>query len=104
MPSREIRRKFTKSDIAIMSWRSAEVSANMHNKTVRPASLPAKLDSGASYMENTDRDAELQRIEERLGGIVYRMTDDKGEIDLRKLTGDEACQYMAALGIPIIRM
>jgi len=105
MPSREIRRRFTKSDIAIMSWRSAEVSANMRDKTVRPRALPSTLDGAdIDAMENVDQDAVLKGIEDRLGGIAYRMVDDRGQIDLRKLTGDEAVTYLNAIGVPVFKM
>lgn len=105
MPSREIQRRFTKSDIAIMSWRSAELSANMRDRTLRTVPLPSKLDgTGYPLMENVEHDTRLREIETRLGGIVYKMVDENGEIDLRKLTGDEAVQYMTAIGIPVMRM
>jgi len=87
-----------------MAWRSAEVSSNMHTKTVHPGTLAPSLGSGDSGMENVDQDAMLKRLEERLGGIVYKITDDRGEIDLRKLTGDEACTYLNAIGVPVFKM
>jgi hypothetical protein len=102
MPSREIRRRFTKSDIAVMSWRSAEVSANMRDRTLRTPRLPSKMDGSGYPLESEAYQKQLDAIEARLGGIVYKMTDDKGEIDLRRLTGDEAVTYMQALGVPVI--
>ena len=104
MPSREIRRRFTRSDIAIMSWRSAEVSANMRDKTVRPRVLPATLGGESLGMENVDQDAVLKNIEDRLGGIAWKMVDDRGQIDLRKLTGEEAVTYLNTIGVPVMRM
>jgi len=32
------------------------------------------------------------------------MVDERGQVDLRKLTGDEALQYMQALGMPVMTM
>ena len=106
MPSREIRRRFTRSDMAIMGWRSAEMSANMRDKTVRSAPLPSSMDGVESHskFESVEHDAVLKQIEDRLGGIVYKMVDERGEIDLRKLTGEEACTYLNAIGVPVIRM
>ena len=105
MPSREIRKRFTKSDIAIMSWRSAEMNANMRDNTLRTAPLPSKIDgTGYPLMEDVEHDTVLKGIEDRLGDVVYKMTDEKGEIDLRRLTGEEAVQYMNAIGIPVMRM
>jgi hypothetical protein len=55
-------------------------------------------------MENVDHDEMLKGIEAKLGGLVYKLTDSRGEIDLRRLTGDEALTYMQAIGIPVVRM
>jgi len=106
MPSREIRRRFTRSDMAIMGWRSAEMSANMRDKTVRTAPLPSSMDGEVQHskFESVDHDAVLKNIENRLGGIAYKMTDERGEIDLRRLTGDEAVTYLQAIGVPVFNM
>lgn len=105
MPTREIRRRFTKSDMAIMGWRSAEVSANMRDRTYRGLkSSDIAAESGAGLFENVERDEMLKGVETRLGGIVYKMTDERGNVDLRRLTGDEAFQYMRALNIPVVKM
>ena len=103
LSSREIRNRFTKSDIAIMGWRSREVSANMRSKTLRP-NVPAAPDVNVSGFENVDYDAHLKAIEDRLGPVVFKMTNDEGEIDLRKLTGDEALTYLNAIGVPVVKM
>lgn len=106
MPSREIRSRFTKSDIAIMGWRAAETAANMRNKTLRR--MPQRTtttDDGIHFgMESVEHDEFLHGVEARLQGIVHKIVDDKGNIDLRRLTGDEAMQYMSALGIPVLKM
>jgi len=105
MPLHEIRQRFTKSDMAVMAWRATEMAANMRDRTLPSARLPEKLDGGSyNFMENVDHDEMLKRIEERLGPIVWKMTDERGEIDLRKLTGDEALTYMQTLGIPVVKM
>lgn len=106
MPQREIRRRFTKSDLALMGWRSAEVSANMRDTRRHPVALP---EAGDRFQlpyatQSPEHEERMRVIEERLGGIVYKMVDDRGEIDLRKLTGDEALTYMQAIGIPVIPM
>lgn len=103
LPSREIRKRFTKSDVVLMGWRSGEISANMRtnvNSEVRippPATIPNN-----SYAGNDDV---LRGIEERLGGVIIeRMVNEHGDVDLRRLTGREAAQYFQALGIPLITM
>jgi len=82
------------------------VAANMRERTLPMANLPPKLDGSGKYdvMENVDHDEMLKGIEDRLGGIVYKMVDERGQVDLRKLTGDEALQYMQALGMPVMTM
>jgi len=102
MPSREMRSRFTKSDIALMAWRSAEVSANMRDRTVR--SLPSKMDGDGYPTEQTAYEKRLKEIEDRLGTIVYKMQDENGKIDLRRLTGDEAVTYLQAIGVRVVGM
>ena len=111
MPMREIQKKYTKSEIAIMAWRSSEMAFNMGvntlsqavNKPVAPvaASNPALNGGPEQYLE-TVSDPELKIIEERLGPVAYKIMDEKtGEVNLTKLSGAEALRYMSAMGIPI---
>lgn len=108
LPQREIRKRFTKSDLVLMGWRSAEVSANMRNNQRTPVALPQSsggLHEQLPYaVQSTEHDAVLRAIEERLGTTVYKMTDERGEIDLRRLTGEEALNYMQAIGMNVIPM
>lgn len=46
----------------------------------------------------------LRKIEERMGPVAYKIENEKGQVDLRRLTGDEALTYFAAMGIPIARI
>jgi hypothetical protein len=134
MPMREVLKCYTKSELAILAWRSTELAQNMKHRregaqnplpsvpkrtTGRPEAkngdytedvhtdLPGK-DPGNLYEnipEHGVSDRELKFIEERFGPtVVERFVDERGEINLRKLTGDQAVHYMNVLGIPIIGM
>lgn len=42
-------------------------------------------------------------LEQQLGpSIVKKFGGENGDVDLRKLTGEEAVRYMRAIGVPII--
>jgi hypothetical protein len=44
------------------------------------------------------------QIEEQLGDVTNKMVDDRGHVDLRRLTGEEAMRFMGAMGISVPRM
>lgn len=97
---REVRKRFTKSELAMMAWRSAEMAHNMSLSTkqhVQPRANGQQTEyTGAPAVHS---DAQISALEARLGPVAYKMVDDKGEVALGRLTGNEALQYMAALGI-----
>jgi len=96
--------------MAIMAWRSSEMAHNLRehgvdtNQGGTPGNRAKRLPQAPSsdFMDHAITEPELQRLEERLGPVAYKLMDEKtGEVDLRKLTGDEALQFMSAMGIPI---
>ena len=46
-------------------------------------------------------DFRIAEIEARIGKLAEKAATEDGSIDLGKLTGPEACAYMAALGVPL---
>lgn len=114
MPLREIRKRYTKSDMAIMAWRGSEVSYNMQRNREVSASrrLPANVSEGirnapTGRQEGWDYDLpepEFKALEEKLSPFVVKLVNEEGRVDLRKVTGEEAMRYMAAMGIPMGRM
>ena len=44
----------------------------------------------------------MKVLEERLGAVAQKLENEQGEVDLRRLTGEEALQYMNAMGIPMM--
>jgi hypothetical protein len=101
LPMREVRQKFTKSELAIMAWRSAELSHNMKNRSRGPSREMLPQGDWSPKPQGVIEDRELSILEERLGPIAYKIENEKGELDLRKLTGDEAVRFMGALGINV---
>lgn len=99
MPMREINQKFTKSELLISAWRSRELAYNLRpkdtgNDSDRRRRMPV------DYEETTPK---LRELEMRLAPIADKITDDNGEVDLHKLTGNEALHFMGAMGIPLGR-
>jgi hypothetical protein len=90
MPLRQILKTYTKSELSIIAWRSAETAHNMNEmQQDRPVMAPAKIETPVSELE----------LERKLGpAIVDKFGGIDGEVDLRKLTGDEAIRYMRVMG------
>lgn len=105
LPLRELRKRYTRSELAIMAWRSSEIAANMEDNmaTVRKQQTQTAdvVQQGAeAVVINAVRERELAIIEDKIGGFIWKAVDEKtGDIDLRKLTGTEAAIYMEAMGI-----
>ncbi len=82
MPMREIEAKFCKSEIAIIAWRSQEMSHQMF-KEIESEQQPSK------------------------SSALDRFRNDEGEVDMRKMTGPQALKYLSSMGIsvaPVIKV
>jgi hypothetical protein len=119
MPMREVRKKFTFSEIAIMSWRSKEMSANMHkNRSPKERSeeTPVHEDSkplpdyGLQHkpvrhpsvrIEETEDSYKLPSDINNGVAIPKKFFDDEGDLNLSKVTGAEAVRYCNAVGLKI---
>lgn len=86
----EIEAKFTKSEMAIMSWSSQEQTLNLEKKTKN------------TKKNNFKKPSNIEKDDEDLPSHFY---NEEGEIDLRKVTGKEAHRFLSRMGIkiPIIR-
>lgn len=94
---------YTRSELAIMAWRSQETIYLMDQARAKYDSPMPAVAPGATqnYMpDHITPDAWINRIEERLGPIVHKIeeADGKDGVDFRKLTGAEAMAYLKALG------
>lgn len=86
-PMRMLHKRFTKSEIAIMSWTSQEQIANLEKD--KP-----KMGQDTSYT--------IPIPDETPSSFL----NEDGEIDIRKMTGKEAARYFAKMGmnfIPIVK-
>jgi hypothetical protein len=93
---REIYGRFTKSELGIMGWRSRETAHNMSASMRRHrASNKRGRESQSDYAIDTA----LSHLERRMGGVANKAETETGDIDLGRLTGPEALQYMRAMGL-----
>ena len=112
LPLREVRKRYTKSELAIMAWRSGEVASNM--RTARTDREKGAADTARRTSElvqdytptTPEREKELAFIEEKIGGFIWKAvtTDEHGNetgLDLRKLSPEETRIYMEAMGYNI---
>jgi hypothetical protein len=102
IPIREVRKRFKRSEIAILAWRSSEMGYNMsvtRNKPILDRSNGAQTDYTGPPPVHSEQ--EIRMLEERLGPVAIKMVNEQGEVDLRKLTGDEALHFMGSMGIHI---
>jgi hypothetical protein len=89
IPLREIHAKFTKSEMVVMAWRAEEQYVEMHNKlsvSDKASSKPLTL-----QVELTDENGKTASITQEL--------DETGELDLSKMTGKDALNYMMRTGL-----
>lgn len=94
IPLREVRRRFTKSEMFIMAWRSTE---QYHQMMKRMKSPPKSLgDVGTNGKKrNIPSNAYVPE------GVPDKFFDKDGNLDCSLVTGDEAVQYLNAVGIKI---
>jgi len=119
MPMREIRKKFTFSEIAIMSWRSKEMSASMHKKPKKIESdttpqskedIKPLPDYGLQHQPIRHPSVRIDELEDSYklpqdinNGVAIPKTffDDAGDLNLSKVTGPQAVRYLNAVGLGI---
>lgn len=81
MPLREVEKIYTKSELALIGWRSQEVSANFQKK--QPGEAPSVAPQ--PNMPKTKK-------------------SELGSHDLRQLTGDQLRRHFAGLGLVLPMM
>lgn len=100
MPMREIRKKYTISDLVLMSWDSKQKSYNMRKRFHKGS------DSEVGTVKDVGEAWQLPEGVNNNVAIPKKFFNDEGELDLRLATGEEACAYLRKLGIsimPVIR-
>lgn len=108
LPMREIRKKYTRSELALMAWDSREKSANLSKRYRSGRKLKDKADDGIldvgpnnGVIETKDSYELPDEINNGVA-IPKRFIDKDGEINLSKVTGPEAVRYLRAIGINIM--
>lgn len=89
LPMREVRKRFTKSELGMLAWRSSEIAHNM-GQSVRRS--PVASEVAVSGFE----EKQIALLEKRMGPVALKLDE---ELNMNKLTGAEALQFMSALGI-----
>jgi hypothetical protein len=90
LSKREMEKKFRRSELIIMAWRSQEVSASLEIK--QEGTVP---ESGGRRKKNTYADAQVPK------NLPDKFYNEEGDIDLRRVTGAEAYKYMMSQGVKL---
>lgn len=90
LSKREMEKKFTRSELVILAWRSQEVSASFEKQTAQ-----TKDASESMGKRKFVTDAQVPQ------NLPAKFYNKQGEIDLRQVTGAEAYKFMMALGIKL---
>jgi hypothetical protein len=86
LSKREIEKKFTRSELVILAWRSQEISASFERQSgTTPPTGKRNFHLGAQVPE----------------GLPDKFYNKDGEVDLRQVTGEEAYKYMSAIGVKL---
>jgi hypothetical protein len=93
LPLREIRKKFTKSEIILMGWRSQEQSQSLKK---RLGDKPKSKGRQASTDEKYKRDYSEYIVPDELPDRFY---DENGDINLSKVSAADARQFLEAQGL-----
>lgn len=103
---REVRLKYTFSDIVLLSWDSKQKSYNMQQMHKGNRGSEAKGYIANSKIVETDTHYLMPADLNNGVAIPKKFFNAKGDLDLRLATGDEACAYLRALGLdlpPVMR-
>lgn len=101
---REIRRKYTKSELMLIAWDSKQKSYNL-SKQFKDRSSSSNSDAPSTITNGIRETDNAYELPEGINGgvaIPKKFFNKEGELDLRLATGDEACGYLRALGVNIV--
>lgn len=96
LPLDELMEKFTKSEMAIMSWSSREQSSSLEKKKPKKQKKKRQLDNL--------REEETETSEYRTRDLPDKFYNKEGEVDLRQVTGKEAWKFFASQGLKFAPM
>lgn len=98
MPLWQIQAAYTLSEMVMIGWRNTETSVMLERQSRMPV---ANKQNAEDDVTMDDRERNLDRA---ITSFKTRLINKHGDVDMRKLTGPEACAYMSAIGIPLIPM
>jgi hypothetical protein len=113
LPMREIRLKYTKSELVLMAWDSRQKAYNMHKlSSNRPKIKDVASSNKIEYVgstsgknpNNISETVDAYEMPSTLNKgipILKKWFNEEGELDLRKATGPQAVRYLNALGLNI---
>ena len=115
MPLKEIKAKYTKSDLALIAWDSRLKNYNLSLGMKHTAPAPVASDARPSprIPDVPDADISPRGVKETENAYILpegvnngvpipkKVFDEHGEIDLRRMKGDEGAAYIRSLGIPL---
>ncbi len=87
LSKRELEKKFTRSELVLLAWRSQEMAASLDT--------PAKTSPEAQSRKRFYFDAQVPE------GLPDKFFNEDGEVDLRQVTGEEAYKYMSSVGVKL---
>jgi hypothetical protein len=88
LSKREIERKFCRSELVLLAWRSQEISASLEQQS-------PESDSNIPKKKRKYSDASIP------DGLPDHFYNESGEVDLRLVTGEEAYKYLSAVGMKL---
>lgn len=102
LPMREVNRRYTRSELGIMAWRSGEIASNMHSNYQNDRNNAASNALNAAKVLSTSAfDEKVRELEGRLGPELCEKLEGNEDVDLRQLTGPEVFRFMRAQGIKV---
>ncbi len=107
MSMREIRKKYTKSELMLMAWDSKQKAYNLSLNYKRPSKNKItsvdneQLEYASNGIKETATAYEVPSDLNNGVAIPKKFFDKDGEIDLRQATGPEALGYLRAVGLNI---
>ena len=91
MPLREIEERFTKSDLAIVGWRSQETSYLMDKKMKHGNTAVGPGEEAREHFNDPNLPT----------GMPGKFFNKEGELDLRGVTGEDALKFLKMQGVNV---
>lgn len=90
MPLQDIERKFRKSEMALLAWRSQEQAVEMERSMKQPHAAQSDFKYGPPSKPMVPGETPM--------AIPDSCYNEDGEPDIRKMTGNQAVAFMRAAG------